>query len=317
MQALSNAGDRPPGVNPDDPASISVALNKGGYANNLAGFGRYVVDMIHTTAPNALVAPMASMWATGSDPQSVSAPQSVQMAQRTAAFIDAMGGAQADLLVVEWSDRDAGSGLRPWWDDSDQETPRPTRAILWENALSQAAQKRLLLWQVPVGNMALDNTCEHFQDNRAAYAFTHPRDLFDAGVVGVLFGGAATCMTEVWTDGGFVAAQGAITYADPAAPGGLAIIGSAGPTVALRWDDNDEPDLWGYRLLYRRNPGGAQHAVEVGMRNAYTLLLPLSGDWELRVAAIDAMGNVSLPSPPVVATITVDAKSINLPMVAR
>ena len=35
------------------------------------------------------------------------------MGQRTAAFIDAMGGAQADLLVVEWSDRDAGSGLAP------------------------------------------------------------------------------------------------------------------------------------------------------------------------------------------------------------
>ena len=114
MQALSNAGDRPPGVNPDDPASIPVALNKSGYANNLAGFGRYMVDMIHTLAPNALVAPMASSWATGSDPQWVTAPQAVQMAQRTAAFIDAMGGAQADLLVVEWSDRDAGFGLRPW-----------------------------------------------------------------------------------------------------------------------------------------------------------------------------------------------------------
>jgi hypothetical protein len=317
MQALSNAGDRPPGVNPDDPASIPVALNKSGYANNLAGFGRYVVDMIHTTAPNALVAPMASTWATGSDPQVVSAPQAMQMASRAAAFIDAMGGAQADLLVVEWSDRDAGSGLRPWWNDTDQDTPRPTRAILWESALSRAAHKRLLLWQVPVGNMALDNTCEHYQDNRAAYAFAHPRDLFDAGVIGVLFGGGATCMTEVWTDGGFVAAQGAIAYTAPTTPGGLAITGSADPTVALRWDENDEPDLWGYRLLYRRIPDEAQYAINVGRRNAYTLLLPLSGNWELRVAAIDAMGIISLPSDPVVATITVDAKSIYLPILAR
>jgi hypothetical protein len=218
---------------------------------------------------------------------------------------------------VEWSDRDAGSGLRPWWNDTDQDTPRPTRAILWESALSRAAHKRLLLWQVPVGNMALDNTCEHYQDNRAAYAFAHPRDLFDAGVIGVLFGGGATCMTEVWTDGGFVAAQGAIAYTAPTTPGGLAITGSADPTVALRWDENDEPDLWGYRLLYRRIPDEAQYAINVGRRNAYTLLLPLSGNWELRVAAIDAMGIISLPSDPVVATITVDAKSIYLPILAR
>jgi hypothetical protein len=228
-----------------------------------------------------------------------------------------MGGAQADLLVVEWSDRDAGSGQRPWWDDADQETPRPARAILWENTLSQAAHKRLLLWQLPVGNQSLDNTCEHYQDNRAAYAFAHPRDLFDAGVIGVLFGGGAACMTQVWTDGGFVAAQGAIAYAAPAAPGGLAITSSSGPSVAVSWDENDEPDLWGYRILYRRSPGGGQYVLDVGRRNAYTLLLPQSGTWEMRAAAIDAMGNVSQPSTPVMVTTTVDAKSIYLPTAAR
>ncbi len=317
LQAFSNSDDRPPGVQPDDPSSIPVALNKSGYANNLAGFGRYVVDMIHTRAPNALVAPMASTWATGSDPHWVTAAQALEMAQRTAAFIDAMGGSQADLLIVEWSDRDAGSGLRPWWDDADQETPRPTRAILWENALSQAAHKRLLLWQVPAGNMTLDNTCDHYQDNRAAYAFAHPRDLFDAGVIGVLFGGGAACMTQVWTDGGFVAAQGGIAYAAPATPDGLAITSSSGPSVALRWDENVESDLWGYRLVYRRIPGGAQHAIDVGRRNAYTLLLPRVGDWEMRVIAIDAMGNVSQLSASVMVTTMVDAKSIYLSMLRR
>jgi len=49
------------------------------------------------------------------------------------------------------------------------------RAVLWENALSTAGGKRLVLWQVPAGNMNLDNTCDHYQDNRAAYAFRHPR----------------------------------------------------------------------------------------------------------------------------------------------
>ena len=215
MQQLSNSDDRPAGVQPDDPNSYPVALNVAGYPNTLAGFGRRMVDVIHATAPNALVAPMASMWATNGDPNSVTVSQVISMGQRTAAFIDAMGGAQSDLLVVEWSDRDAGSGVRPWWDDTNLTLPRPTRAILWENVLSAAAHKRLMLWQMPVGNMSLDNTCDHYRDNRAAYVFQHPRDLFDAGVFAVLFGGGAACQTQVTTDGGFVAAQGAIAYALP------------------------------------------------------------------------------------------------------
>jgi len=317
MQQLSNSGSRPPGVQPNDPSSFPVALNKNGYADNLAGFGRYMVDLIHTTAPNALAAPMASTWATNSDPQSVSYSDAMQMGQDTAAFIDAMGGDQADLLVVEWSDRDAGSGLRPWWDDTDLETPRPTRTILWENALSSTAHKRLLLWQMPVGNMSLNNTCDHYQDNRAAYVFAHPRDLVDAGVIGVLFGGGASCMTQVDTDGGFVAAQGAIAYASPATPVSLSASLSTGNIVWLRWNENSEPDFWRYRLDYRTIPGSTLYTLDVGRRNAYELLLPQSGDWDIRITAIDAMGNESLPSSPVTIKVSSDLNKTFLPIVRK
>ncbi len=317
MQQLSNSDQRPPGVRPDDPSSYLVALNKSGYPNNLAGFGRYLVDLIHATAPNALVAPMASKWSTNADLQSVTPEQAIQMGQRTAAFIDAMGGTRADLLVVEWSDRDAGSGQRPWWDDTDYKAPRPNRAILWENALSRAASKRLLLWQVPVGNMSLDNTCDHYQDNRAAYLFNHPRDIFDAGVVGILFGGGAICMTSVETDGGFVAAQGAIAYAAPAAPVGLAGGVAGGLIASLRWDENSEPDLWGYRILYRQLPGGAQHTVDVGRRSALNLLLPQPGEWEIRLAAVDAMGSQSQLSPALTLNTAAEALEVYLPFVTR
>jgi hypothetical protein len=318
MQQLSNdPNNRPPGVQPDNPASYPVALNQSGYANTLAGFGRYLVDLIHATAPNALVAPMASMWATNGDPQSVTAAEAMSMGQRTAAFIDAMGGAQADLLVVEWSDRDAGSGLRPWWDDQDQETPRPTRAILWENALSRAAHKRLFLWQMPVGNMSLDNTCDHYRDNRAAYAFSHPRDLVDAGVAGVLFGGGASCMTSVETDGGFVGAQGGIAYAAPAAPTGLAAGSPVGPVVPLRWNESTEPDLWGYRVVYQLESGGPQLTLGASRRNAIDLVLPTAGDWQVRLQAYDAMGRASTLTSPVTVTTTSGAKLIYLPILHR
>jgi hypothetical protein len=317
MQQYSNSGNPPAGVQPDDPNTYPVALNIAGYPNTLAGFGRRMVDVIHATAPNALAAPMASMWATNGDPQSVTSGLAIAMGQRTAAFIDAMGGSHADLLVVEWSDRDSGSGLRPWWDASDHNPPRPTRAILWENALSQAAHKRLLLWQVPVGNMALDNTCDHYQDNRADYAFRHPRDLFDAGVMGVLFGGGASCMTSVETDGGFVAAQGAIAYNPPAAPTGLTAGALNGAMVPLRWDENSEPDLWGYRVIYQPSGGGQTWTVDAGRKNAREMILPWSGSWQIQVRAYDAMGNLSAPSNAVIVTSLADAHLIHMPLIGR
>jgi hypothetical protein len=304
-------------ANPDDPSSYPVALNVAGYPNNLAGFGRRIVDLIHSTAPNALVAPHASMWATNGDPNSVTAGDVAGMAQRTAAFIGAMGGAQADLLFVEWSDRDAGSGLRPWWDDTDRVLPRPTRAILWENALSAASGKRLILWQVPAGNMSLDNTCDHYQDNRAAYAFSHPRDLVDAGVIGILFGGGASCMTAPSTDGGFIASQGAIAYAPPAAPVGLATDAVAGPTVLLHWGTNAENDRWGYRISYQLAGGGPTYSADVIRATPAKVVLPYAGSWRITIAAYDAMGRLSPQSAAVSVTTSVDALRVVVPLVRR
>ncbi len=318
MQQLSNdANNRPAGVRQDDPTSYPVALNVSGYANNLAGFGKRIVDLIHATAPNALVAPMASMWATHMDPASVTGAETIQFGQRTAAFIDAMGGDKSDLLVVEWSDRDGGSGLRPWWDDSDQELPRPSRAVLWENALSHAAQKRLMLWQIPAGNMQLDNTCDHYQDNRAAYAFSHPRDLFDAGVLGLVFGGGMDCMTNVTTDGGFIAAQGAIAYARPAAPAGLSADPLSGLILTLRWNESSEPDRWKYRVYTQLQPSGSIAFFDTDRKNSAQVLLPKAGTWKLWVTAVDAMGNESAPSSTLAIASVQNAQQLFLPLVRR
>jgi hypothetical protein len=260
---------------------------------------------------------MASMWATNADPNTVVPSEVINIARRTAAFIDAMGGAQSDLLVVEWSDRDAGSGLRPWWDDTNLNLPRPTRAILWENALSEAANKRLILWQVPVGNMSLDNTCNHYQDNKAAYLFQHPRDLFDAGVFAILFGGGAECSTQVWTDGGYVAAQGGIAYSPPAAPTGLASDPAPGPVVLVYWNENTEPDLWGYRISYQLTQGGPLYTIDAGRKNAQDILLPQAGTWRITVAAYDAMGQPGADSSAIFVTTSVGGSVEFLPLIGR
>jgi hypothetical protein len=317
MQQLSNSQNPPPGVRPDDPSSYPVALNIAGYPNNLAGFGRRMVDVIHATAPNALVAPHASMWATNYDPNLVTANEVPALATRTAAFIDAMGGAQADLFFVEWSDRDAGSGLRPWWDDTDNDLPRPSRALLWADLLSAAAGKRLILWQVPAGNMSLDDTCNRYRDNRVAYFFNHPRDLVDSGITAVLVGPGATCMTRASTDGGFMAAQGAIAYAMPAAPSGLTAGAPAGLVVPLVWNENTEPDLYGYRVSYQPLAGGAWTVLDVSRANSVRLALPAAGSWRVRLVAYDAMGSVSAPSASVTVTVGAAPGRVALPLIRR
>jgi hypothetical protein len=302
---------------PDDPTKIPVALNKSGYPNTLAGFGRYMVDLIHTTAPNALVAPMASTWAANGDPQNVSAQQAIQMAQRTANFINAMGGAQADLLIVEWSDRDAGSGQRPWWDDKDQNLPRPTRALLWENALSRAAGKRLLLWQVPAGNMNMNNTPQRYRDNRAAYAFSHPRDLFETGIIGLVFGAGDGNQTQLWTDGGFIAAQGKIAYDKPAAPVGLGLASKGPGIMIVRWNENKEPDIMGYRVIYRPTGVGTATTIEAGRRNSVEIPMNQPGSWTAQVIAYDAMGNQSAASAPVTFTRIGNPQLMYLPVLTQ
>ena len=297
MQQLSNdPAHRPPGVIPNDPSSFPVALNISGYPNTLSGFGHYMVDMIHAEAPNVLVAPEASFWAMNKSLWSLTNAEAIQNAQATAQFLVDTVGNQVDVWVVEWGDRDSGYDPinAPFWDVTNQTEPRATRVILWENALSRQAQKRLILWQVPVGNMSLDNgSCYHYQDNRAVYAFAHPRDLFDAGVVGVVFGGGQSCSTQVWTDNGVVQAQGAMAYSAPAAPAGLAAFAFGGNTAFVVWNENTEPDLWGYRLEYQVSSGGPVYSLDVGRKSSVSLVLPASGSWKISVEAYDAMGNTS------------------------
>ena len=309
---------------PDSPANYPVALNISGYPNNLAGFGQRLVDVIHQAAPNALVAPHASMWATNTEPNNVPADQVASLAQRTAAFMNAMGGTQADLFFVEWSDRDSGctdlpqcQPPRAWWDDTNRTLPRVSRALLWENALSAAAGKRLILWQVPAGNMSLNDTCDHYRDNRPAYAFRHPRDLYDTGVIAILFGAGAECLTSPSTDGGFIQGQGDIAYDPPAAPTGLSAGASIGPTAPLRWNENTEPDMWGYRITYVPVGGGTPFSMNVGPANSTVLLIPTAGQWQVTVAAYDTMGNLSPASDAVVVTTMVDAQAIYLPLIVK
>jgi hypothetical protein len=118
------------------------------------------------------------------------------------AFLQA-AGLDADLLVVEASDRDAGFDGDAW----DGEQPSLTRALEWAGALTESTQLAHLWWQVPMGTPDLDNTCGRYSDDRVVQFVTHREAVAQAGAIGVVFGAGTECMTTAESDdGAFLAA---------------------------------------------------------------------------------------------------------------
>ena len=122
------------------------------------------------------------------------------LAQRAAAFYTSLG-AEFDIAFAEFSDRDSGfyqyiygDQGRSWWDADDFR-----RNVRFLRGFSTATRKRIVMWQIPLGNqamLAMNNTWGHYQDNRPQWLFdeparTHLTAYRDAGVVAFMFGGGA------------------------------------------------------------------------------------------------------------------------------
>ena len=135
------------------------------------------------------------------------------LARRAARFYRSLG-ARFDVVFTDASDRDAGfkqlvygDGGASWWDARD--FARLTR--FWSTFV-RASRKRLVVWQIPLGNTrmrAMNDTWGHYRDNRVQWwlddaSGTHLRSLVRAGVVALLFGGGAdgtTCACDARRDG--------------------------------------------------------------------------------------------------------------------
>ncbi len=96
--------------------------------------------------------------------------------------------------------------------DADLEGHEGARHARFLKAFSNTAQKRIVLWQIPLGNTrmrAMNNSWNHYQDNRVEWLLDDPsrahlQSYIDAGVVAFLFGrGAdgATCACDANGDG--------------------------------------------------------------------------------------------------------------------
>ncbi|HZX97627.1 MAG TPA: hypothetical protein VFE90_24130 [Myxococcales bacterium] len=182
----------------------------GAEEESLAGFGHCLIAMARKYAPNARIGFHASPFATGIDvAQNRNASLDVAAeARKLAAFLAAAGATAADFVVTDASDRDAGYyasiGQQRGWDATNQTLPNFHQDLSWVKALAEAMQLPVIFWQLPVGNTTMNNTADHWQDNRVEYFYAHTAELAAAHVAGMLFGAGAGGQTTPETDGGLL-----------------------------------------------------------------------------------------------------------------
>src|SRR5207237_8687504 len=131
-------------------------------------------------------------------------------AAQSAAFYRALN-ARFDVAFEDFSDRDAGfyakidGNPKTWFTPTDF-----ARHLLYGQTFVRAAGIRMVAWQIPLGNTlmrAMNNTRDHFQDNRVQWLLgsrAHLRAYGAAGYVAFLFGrgpAGATCPCDAAQDG--------------------------------------------------------------------------------------------------------------------
>jgi hypothetical protein len=127
-------------------------------------------------------------------------------AKKVATFLAAAGESDADLIIVETSDRDAGyyksQGKNTGWDATNATLPDFHQDFAWVTALTEALNKPALYWQTPLGNKlpASNNTTNHYQDNRVDYFFGHWNEIAAAHAIGAAFGAGESEQTLPETD---------------------------------------------------------------------------------------------------------------------
>ena len=185
--------------------------------DSIAGLGRCMISMVRTYAPDALVSLHGSAWASGFDCVSNRSASSTWRRRRARPPTSCSRPVRTAPTSSWWTSptgTPAGtSASRPprdsWLDATDAALPTFTQAFTWSRALAERAGKKVLWWQLPVGNMSLANTCGAWQDNKLDYFFDHPDRVAASGAAGMAFGSGATCQTDPDSDGGHLRARAA------------------------------------------------------------------------------------------------------------
>jgi len=195
-----------------DPSQIPAFVNDSRYPNNLIGMHQRMIDLVREHCPQkGMIAFHASLWG-----NIVSLKENEEkildienLARNTANFLLKLSP-DFDLIFMDWSDRDAGfDGI--WWDKKNTSLPNFSRVLMFTNYLSVFTKKKIVLWQIPIGNELLPNIENQYADNRLDYIFDYPFDIAKSGIISLLFGAGIPGMTTQFTDGGHLKTR-AIQY---------------------------------------------------------------------------------------------------------
>jgi hypothetical protein len=148
------------------------------------------------------------------------------------AFMNQIGAGDADFVVMQTLDRDAGcfekspqpsycsrSGSGWYWDESNQTHPNFQDHLQIAAAYSQGiGGLPLIWWQTPMGapSSTPGGSANQYRDNRMHYFLTHPSQLVAVGGLGVVFSSGETHQTDLTTDGGQYKTLSTAYFANPA-----------------------------------------------------------------------------------------------------
>jgi hypothetical protein len=185
-----------------------------------SSFARRWIALRDELAPNVVLAYHMSGWGTRHDIVYEDPPDAIvrAYAAQSAAFYRSLH-AKFDLSFEDFSDRDAGfyekiqGNPNTWFAPADFH-----RHLLFGATFVKLTGVRLAAWQIPLGNMTLDDTPGHYRDNRVEWLLgpngrAHLHAYANAGYVGFLFGGGADGTTSATTDGGYFFAHARAYYA--------------------------------------------------------------------------------------------------------
>jgi hypothetical protein len=190
----------------EDPSALAalVTINAdcASLSNDIVGVAGCLLKMGRQYAPKAFIGFPPSEWFE---------------AEHVVSFMQAVGAAKADFIVMQTLDNDAGcfeaipqpsecvrSGTGWYWDETNQTTPNFSQHLAMVEQYHDAlGELPVLWWQTPMGvpSSTPGGTLGHYRDNREDYFLKHPSELTAVGGLGVVFSGGST-QTTLATDGG-------------------------------------------------------------------------------------------------------------------
>ena len=193
-----------------DPTQMSAVVNTqtecAAQPNTAVGIAQCMLTMARTYAPKTLVGFPASFFG--------------ESAPTVASFMHVNGAQNADFIVAQTSDRDAGCfeaaspppectgrGSGPfYWDETNQTTPNYTQSLTnWGSYRSLLGNNLpIVWWQTPMGvpSTAPGGTYQHYRDNPVHYMLNNAGQYVNIGSVAAVFSSGATSQTTIATDGG-------------------------------------------------------------------------------------------------------------------